>query len=374
MEVSMRRRDFLTTTAAALTLPFSRAVRGAALAAPRRLLYVAEPGIRNYVQYGGVGIVVYDIDAGYKFVKRIPTWNVPAGEEPDNVKGVAAHAGTHRIFVSTIKRLMAIDLVGEKPIWDVAPEAGCDRLAVSPDGRLLYVPSFEGPHWNVIDAATGNTITKIVLNSGAHNTIYAPDGSRVYLAGRRSTTLSIADPKTHKVVSTVGPFVGNIRPFTIDGSQRRVYVNCDGLLGFEIGDITTGKVLHHVEISGVEKGPVERHGCPSHGIGLTPDEREVWVCDGHNRLLHVFDNTVMPPKQIASLKVRDLPGWISFSQDGKHAWPSTGEVFDVQTKKLVIALKDETGRELGSEKQVELLVDGTTILRAADQFGVGMKK
>jgi hypothetical protein len=91
-------------------------------------------------------------------------------------------------------------------------------------------------------------------------------------------------------------------------------------------------------------------------------------------MLHVFDNTVMPPKQIASLKVRDLPGWISFSQDGKYAWPSTGEVFDVQTKKLVIALKDETGRDLGSEKQVELLVDGTTILKAADQFGVGMKR
>jgi hypothetical protein len=39
-----------------------------------------------------------------------------------------------------------------------------------------------------------------------------------------------------------------------------------------------------------------------------------------------------------------------------------------------MALKDETGRELGSEKQVELLVDGAKVLKAADQFGVGLKK
>jgi len=34
------------------------------------------------------------------------------------------------------------------------------------------------------------------------------------------------------------------------------------------------------------------HGCPSHGIGLTPDEKEIWVTDAHNRRLHLFDATV----------------------------------------------------------------------------------
>jgi len=46
----------------------------------KHLLYVAVPGIRNYVEYGGVGILVYDIGAGHKFVKRIPTWDVPPGD------------------------------------------------------------------------------------------------------------------------------------------------------------------------------------------------------------------------------------------------------------------------------------------------------
>jgi hypothetical protein len=54
-------------------------------------------------------------------------------------------------------------------------------------------------------------------------------------------------------------------------------------------------------VTGFKQGPVARHGCPSHGIGLTPDEREIWLYDAHNRRLHVFDNTVMPPKQKESI-------------------------------------------------------------------------
>jgi DNA-binding beta-propeller fold protein YncE len=366
----MRRREFLATAAAAVVLPVSRMAEAAA---ERHLLYIAEPGIRNYVEYGGVGVLVYDIGASYKFVKRIPTWTVPAGQEPENVKGVAASAKTGRIFVSTIKRLCAIDLMTEKVVWEVAPEGGCDRLAISPDGTTLYVPSLEGPHWHVMNAGDGAIIKKIVTDSGAHNTAYSLDGSHVYLAGLRSPLLSVADTKTHTVTKTVGPFGNVIRPFTVNGAGTRAYVNVNELLGFEVGDITTGKVLHRVEVTGYEKGPVKRHGCPSHGVGLTPDETEVWLCDGHNNAVHIFDNTVMPPKQMSTITVRDQPGWVTFSIDGKHAYPSTGEVFDTRSKKLITALQDEQGRQIGSEKLLEIVFDGTKPVRNGDQFGLGGK-
>ena len=102
------------------------------------------------------------------------------------------------MYVSTIKRIAAFDLATDKVIWNREYEGGCDRLAISPDGKLLYVPSFEGPHWLVVDAQTGDVVAKIVTNSGAHNTIYGPDGHRVYLAGLQSPLLSIADPATHR--------------------------------------------------------------------------------------------------------------------------------------------------------------------------------
>src|SRR6185436_14217231 len=186
-------------------------------AAERRLIYAATPGIRNYLEYGGIGVVVFDVTAGHKFVKLIPTWSLAPGEAADNVKGIAAHAGTGRLFVSTIKRLAAIDLATDRKLWDKEIAGGCDRLSVSPDGTTLYVPSFEGPHWTVVDTKTGATMRTIVLNSRAHNTLYSLDGAEVYLAGLASTTLSIADPKTHTVSRGVGPFAAAIRPFTVNG-------------------------------------------------------------------------------------------------------------------------------------------------------------
>ena len=136
----------------------------------------------------------------------------------------------------------------------------------------------------------------------------------------------------------------------------------------------TGKMLHRVEVQGYKMGPVKRHGCPSHGIALTPDEKEIWIADGANSMLHVFDASVMPPKQITSLKVRDQPGWITFSIDGRLTYSSTGEVFDTSSKKLIASLEDEKGRQVGSEKVLEIVFKDGKAVRAGDQFGIGAKR
>jgi DNA-binding beta-propeller fold protein YncE len=369
---SFRRLLFVAVIAAGIALS---TVSASSPNGDHHYLYVAEPGIRNYVEYGGVGVIVYDMDNGHKFVKRIPTFPEVAGQEVENVKGVAANAQTGRLYVSTIKRVAAIDLQTEKVVWIKEYEGGADRLAVSPDGKTLYIPSLEGPHWHAVDAVTGNVIAKVVTNSGAHNTIYGATGKRVYLAGLKMPKLLIADPSTNKVVQEVGPFSNVVRPFTVNSAETLCFVNVNDLLGFEIGDMKTGKVLHKVEVTGFEKGPVKRHGCPSHGVGLTPDEKELWLADGHNERMHIFNATVMPPKQVASIKLRDQPGWVTFSLDGRYAYPSTGEVIDTKTRKIVVALSDEMNRVVQSEKVVEIVkgADGR-VVRTGDQFGVGRKK
>lgn len=349
------------------------AAGGAEPADERHFLYVAEPGIRNYVEYGGVGFLVFDMDRGHRFVKRIPTFEVPPGEQPENVKGIAADARTGRLYVTTIKRVAAFDLATDRMVWNRTYEGGCDRLAISPDGKILYVPSLEGPHWHVLDAMTGDVLAKVITGSGAHNTIYGPDGASVYLAGLKSRILAIADPRTHTLVREVGPFTNVIRPFTINADQTLCFVNVNDLLGFEVGDLKTGKPLHRVEVTGFEKGPVKRHGCPSHGIALTPDEKELWLADGANNAVHVFDATVSPPKQVATIKVRDQPGWITFSLDGRYGYPSTGDVIDVKTRRILTALEDETGRAVQSEKVVEIVTSGGKPTRTGDQFGIGRR-
>jgi sugar lactone lactonase YvrE len=152
-----------------------------------------------------------------------------------------------------------------------------------------------------------------------------------------------------------------------------VFVNVNGLLGFEVGDIRTGKKLYHVEVEGYSKGEVKRHGCPSHGIALTHDEKELWLADWANSAIHIFDSTVMPPKQMSSIKARDCVGWISMSLDGRFAYSSTGEIIDVATKKIVATLTDERGREVQSEKVLDLVIANNKVIRAGNQFGVGMK-
>jgi DNA-binding beta-propeller fold protein YncE len=336
-----------------------------------KYLYVAVPGIRDYLEYGGHGILVYDISDNYRLIKRIPTGGLKANGTPSNVKGVAVSLATNSIYITTLEALQRIDLATEKIIWEKKYEGGCDRLSLSPDGKTIYLPTLEKEHWNVVDAETGEVIKQLFTNSGAHNTLYGLAGNEVYLAGLRTPTLGVAETKNHEMTKQIGPFTAPVRPFTVNGSQTLCYVNVNNLLGFEIGDIQTGKKLHLIEVTGFEKGPVKRHGCPSHGIGLTPNEKEVWVCDAYNQRMHIFDNTVMPPKQVANVALRDQPGWITFSLDGKHAWPSTGEIIDIKTRKIIAALKDENGNPVMSEKIIEIHMNGNKAVKTGDQFGIG---
>jgi DNA-binding beta-propeller fold protein YncE len=338
----------------------------------RKLLYVATPGIRDYLEYGGHGILVFDIAAGHKFVKRIPSAGVDERAKPLNVKGICANAKTGRLYITTTRTLMCFDLISEKLLWEKPYEGGCDRLAISPDGKTIYLPSLEREHWHVVGALSGEVLKKIITNSGAHNTVVGPDGRYAYLAGLKSPLLRVADARKHEVIREIGPFGNMVRPFTINGGQTRCFVNVNDLLGFEIGDLRASKVRQRVEVQGFEKGPVKRHGCPSHGIALTHDEKEIWLCDSANQRLHIFDNTVTPPKQVTSLVVRDEPGWVTFGIDGRYAYPSTGEVIEAKTRKTVAVLTDETGAAVQSEKLLEIDFAGGRPVRAGNQFGLGM--
>src|SRR5581483_215875 len=341
---------------------------GGGKAKERHFLYVVVPGIRNYLEFGGAGLLVFDMDNGHKFVKRIAT---PASmkEKPENIKGVCACAATKKLYFSTPTRLFCMDLVTEKTLWEKVLPDGCDRMSITPDGKVIYAPTYEKDHWNVVDAATGELIVRIETKSGAHNTVCSLDGTEMYLAGLRSPILPVVDTRTHKVIKTCGPFSAAIRPFTVNADKSLAIVNVNGLLGFEIGDLKTGKMLHRVEVQGFKQGKPKRHGCPSHGVGLTPDEKEIWVCDAANSHVHVFDGTVMPPKQIASIGLREQPGWVTFSLDGKYAYPSTGEVIDVMTKKILAALRDEAGKEVHSEKVIEIIFGDGVPVANGDQFG-----
>jgi len=336
----------------------------------KRYLYVATPGIRDYLGFGGHGILVFDMDNNHRFVKRIKTSGFHPDKTPSNVKGVAVSLPLNSIYVSTLESLQRIDLSTEKIIWEKNFEGGCDRMSISPDGKTMYLPSLENNFWNVVDCNTGEIIKKISEFTRSHNTLYGPSGNYVYLGDLRNPWLYMANTKTNTIEDKIGPFGNYVRPFTINSNETIAYVTVDTLLGFEVGDIKTKKKLARVVVEGWNMGPVRRHGNPSHGIALTPDEKELWVCDGYNMRLHVF-SAVAPYQQLTTIPLQDMPGWITFSMDGRYAYPSSGEVIDTKTRKILLILEDEFHNNVASEKMIEIHFDGKKPVKIGDQFGIG---
>jgi DNA-binding beta-propeller fold protein YncE len=350
----------------------------------RRYIYAALPGVGggSNLKFGGAGILVFDVDNGHKFVKRVPLQGAPPpigrNGQPtqEAIKGIAAHAETARLYVSTSRRVAAYDLLTDKLVWEQSYDnRGTDRIALSPDGKTLYAPVLGMPKWNVVDAATGSLIGSIDKPGSPHNTQFSPTGALVYFEAEGNTrTMSVVDAKTRTILREIGPFGEMVRPFTFNGKETLVFANVNDLLGFEIADLNTGKLLHRVAVPDVTPGRSPTHGIPSHGIAMTQDETEIWVADNANNFLRIFDATVMPPTMKTSVKVRDEPGWITFSIDGRLAYPSTGDVVDARTKQIVATLQDENGVNAESEKMLEIDFANGKPSRAGNQFGNGMKK
>ncbi len=340
----------------------------AATAAESRLLYVTVPDGAGGTK--GHGIYIFDIDNDHKFVRKI---DIP---DMGGTRGVCASPATDKLYYAHGNtKLACIDLITEKKLWEnVYPksESGCDRIQITPDGKKLYVPSgwwSNDPYNKVVDAATGKLITKIrVADAGAcHNTVVSLDGRRVYCASTRYNMLTVVDTKTDKIIRRIGPYMAMIWPHTINGAQTLSFVNTDHVVGFEVGDLTTGKKLHTVLVKGMED---QRRRC--HGIGLTPDETEVWLVDQDRKQLHIFDATVMPPVEKGHIDVSvKAHGWITFSMNGQYAYPDTGDIIDPKTKKIIGTLTDADGNRVTSSKFIEIHFRDGDPIRVGQQMGLG---
>ena len=350
--------------------------------AQKELIYVTLPGsLERSPDHNGNGIVVLDAKNNYNFVKRIPVFDVPASQNPEQIAGVTASPVTQMIYVAARGRLAAIDLTTDKKVWENAYDGQCcERPQIAPDGSFMYVGADLKNFWYVVNPKTGELITKAMapLSPNTHNLNLSPDGKWAFMSPN-GKVMSIADTSTHQTVRTI-PFNDNIRVFVLNHDASLIYTNQNNFLGFQIADVKTGKVLHTVEVQGypwrerwnATPRPRIPHGCPSHGIALTNDEKEVWLADGMNDYIHIFDNTVMPPKQIQSIKTTAGPYWITVGLDGTLAYVSSGDIIDMKSRKIIGQMKDEYGRTMYSEKLLDMLFTNGKLTRVANQFGNGL--
>lgn len=328
------------------------------------------------------GVSIYDIDHGHKLLRRIDLPGTGA------YKGIGASVPLGLLYLTSNVEddLLAVDLASEKVVWRKKLGKYADSFYLTPDGQKLWVPYRDEISWRVVRASNGEVLgqvdtergknydTDAIGSIGPHNTWINPAGTRAYLEVLTVPYVYIADTATHKILGKVGPFSKGIRPFIVTDDEKYLFANVDALLGFEVaavkdGDKWGGKMLHRVEA----KTPPERlqqipnpparkpHSTPSHGINLRPDQKELWVVDGVYGYVYVYDVTVMPPKHVASVPLfakpeeRPHPGWISFSIDGRYAYPDGGAVIDTRTKKVAARIPT-------SEKLIEIdFLDGKPV-------------
>src|SRR5689334_9757031 len=351
----------------------------------RRLVYVAVPGGSAGGQFSsemnGNGIVVLDVERNFEFVKRIPTWNVPASMSPEEVSGVAASPATNMMYVATRGRLAAFDLGTDQKAWENSYDGPCcERPELTPDGKTLVVGSDLKDFWYVIDAQSGNLKGKIQApkSNFAHNMALSADGKTVFMAPN-GVTMTVGDVPSMKALKTI-TFSDHVRPFVINHDATRVYANLNNLLGFEIADVKTGEVIKRIEAPAemwkAKWGDLSKHffghGCPSHGIALTPDESEIWVVDNINYGVLVYDNTGEWPVLKMTFPTTASADWITMGLGGQYAYLSSADVVDVKTKKIVAQMKDEYGKPMHSEKFLEMAFSNGKLQRTVSQFGEGI--
>ncbi len=363
--------------------PATRNTGGTRPPAEKELIYVTVPGtLEGTWDSAGTGIVVLDVANNFGFVKRIPTWDVPASAFPMQVAGVTASVENQMIYVAARGKLGAWDLKTEKMVWENAFDGSCcERPQMAPDSSFMYVGSDLKDFWYVVNPKNGELITTVrsPLSPNAHNLNLSHDGKTAFMSPN-GKVMGIADTTTNTLTKTI-PFPDNVRVFVLNHDDSLIYSNQNNLLGFVIADVKTGAILHKVEVTGfpfheiwdVTPRPRIPHACPSHGIALVNNETEVWCVDGINNYIHIFDNTQMPPKQIAGASIKTNGGayWITIGLDGKLAYCSSGDVIDTKTHKIVGQMKDEYGRILRSEKLLDMLFVGGKLTRVSNQFGNG---
>jgi hypothetical protein len=187
-----------------------------------RYMYVASPGIEADVSFGGEGILVFDIDNNYQFVRRIPTFPPPIGPEvPEQVTGICASAQLNMVYVCTTSSsrapangmIGAFDLTTGQLVWQFTLDSGVDRQQITPDGLVpndqmeIWSPSFRLGYWNVLNALTGELKAQVtVTDRGAHNTCMSLDGETCYLASLNDPVLHMVDTASRTEILGIGPF------------------------------------------------------------------------------------------------------------------------------------------------------------------------
>jgi hypothetical protein len=296
----------------------------------------------------------------------------------DDVKGVAVSAATGKLYVtyrtrSGVGMIYCLSVHDDAVLWDRVIDPGVDRLSIHPNGKLLYVPTWEGgsaDYINVLDADSGDVVRKVYFSNRSHDTQFPLSGplfQQTKASDGSGNYLYMIDPSSY-AVSRIGPYSGILGPYAVDSESRHVVNNVTGLWGMQVADIKTGRIVS-------ANIPDHPNGEPGllHGIGWTPDESEVWESsnDSHVYVWSMLD--AMSPRFKEQLSLRSQRGthWLTFDLRGDYAYVAPRKNSDDGTEIFNARTHTSIGLIGSSEDMIEIDFANGELNRVGDQYGIG---
>jgi YVTN family beta-propeller protein len=270
---------------------------------------------------------------------------------PINHGAAAAPDGSRFYFSSEAEQtLHVVDGKSLKVTKKIPLTGRPNNISISKDGRRVYVGIVSAPGAvDVIDTATLEKAKSIPTKGGIHNVYVTPDGRHVIAGSIAGRLMTVIDQKTEEPLWTL--FEEGVRPMAFevnpDGSTKRIFVQISNLHGFAVVDFAQKKEVARITLPDdipadkVDKGPF--NASPSHGLGVAPDGRTLWVTSRPNARVYTYS---LPDLKLLPNPV-DLggrPDWVTFTPDSKQIYISTENtnsvvVVDVATRKELSRIK-----------------------------------
>ena len=225
-----------------------------------------------------------------------------------------------------------------------------NNIAVTKNGDRILVGIARGPGAvDVIDAKTLTVSKSILVKGRLHNIYVTPDGKHLITGSIPGKLLTVIDLDREVPVWELAIDKG-VRPMTIeanpDGSTKRIFVQLSDTNGFAVVDFAARKEVARIALP-VAKSEFEtdagRATSPSHGIGVSPDNKTLWVTSIPNNAVFVYSlqgSSLSDLKLIGevALPSLDLPGrtpaasvpnWVTFTPDSKTIYISNAAIRSV---------------------------------------------
>jgi YVTN family beta-propeller protein len=263
--------------------------------------------------------------------------------------GAAVAPDGRRLYVSNEAEhtLDVVDLGTLKVIAQVPLSGRPNNVAIGKDGRRVYVAIIAAPGAvDVIDTEARKLVKTIPTRGGIHNTFVTPDGRHVVAGSIAGRNLTVIDTASDEPSWTLF-FDNGVRPIGFEtgagGATRRMFVQISNFHGFYIVDFERRQEVGRVTLPELPKEKQNwdtLQGSPSHGIGVAPDGKTLWVCSKVNHAVYAYS---MPDLALlGGVEVGHHPDWLTFTPDSRRVYVANAGSNSVSV--VDIASRKEIGR------------------------------